>query len=347
MQCRISRTLVAAASAVSMIPVSDSSLHHVEVVKSLSRDRRLTLMAVVATTGAQMVGMCVVGDLRKGAEPSRLFMQETSKEALGHGQAVRFVGVSSLAGPAVWIHPDLSDAVQEEVAQQLVVEAVRQAWQDGRRPVPLLNAAPDVQRFVRAGLLAWDREPCDARWYLELNGATTLPEFLASLTARHRRSFVCDAKDRRDIGLTATWLDPTDPRACRQLVPLVGEVQRRNGFDEHESLTQFRLSKQIDEWGSEARALHVQDSSGGLLAGCLSRVRRGVFTVGHLGLCAEHPRRREIYSVSAFLIPLERALFEGCRILDLGRTHAYPKKVRGATGVDLFRPRGLQTSGPR
>lgn len=344
MACRLAAH-IAVVDLADSIAASPNGWQHLEVARGMEADRRLHVTWTAAfSDDDELLAAMLCADMMDGTPIPAFLVGESSPEAVGTDERVRFLGVSSMVGPVVWTRPDLSGADADDLSQRVISESVQAALRESRRPVALRCEEADRRRFVAAGLDLWSTDSQYSRWSLAITGGN-MQQCLAQLRKSSREAFRRDIKARERLGLTCTWHVGQGHDALTQLVPLISSIRRGHGDSEPNlRFLEFRLRYQAALWGDEMRVHLVRDPDRMLVAGCISRCRHGVFTVGHLGLVPNHPDRREIYTISTFLMPLERALEEGCTRIGLGSTHGTPKRLRGAEETPIWRPLGFATA---
>ncbi|MEU9506034.1 hypothetical protein AB0D32_07105 [Micromonospora sp. NPDC048170] len=257
------------------------------------------------------------------------------RDQLGIGDrrgAVRLVGGGlGQFRAGVWASP-VAEPDRQALITDLVRRAVDEARRDGVAAVSPFVGAADLDAFTSTAGDVHTR--AQASWCsLPIDAAGDVDQFIDGQERKCRQTWRRDQRDAERLGLTYDVV-PLDDEHLRAAAPLVAEVARRNGLDEHVRIAQWRVKNYLRRPGRHF--LIRSSASGQALAYTVCRRWGRTLDAHTVGLDGRTPQRRSVYHFAAYLAPLRVAISAGLRRLDLGLAHEQPKLVRGCEAEPMW-----------
>ncbi|MGH3655322.1 MAG: hypothetical protein ACRDUA_01565 [Micromonosporaceae bacterium] len=281
--------------------------------------------------------------LRRGSSTARLPVVSVGDVASFTSEYRQQLGLADHSGPARFIGGGLGQfragawaSAAGPQRQEMITDLVRQAVQEARQEgVPVVSpfvGGADLEAFTSAAAEA--RTRAQPSWCsLPIGEPADLDQFIDSQDRKVRQTWRRDQRDAARLGLTYDVV-PLDDEHLRAAAPMVAEVSRRNGLDEHVRLSQWRVKNYLRRPG---RHFFIRSAAAGRALGYTVCRSWGRTLDAHtVGIAPDAAERRSVYHFAAYLAPLGVAIATGLRRLDLGLAHEQPKLVRGCEAEPMW-----------
>jgi len=190
-----------------------------------------------------------------------------------------------------------------------------------------------VEMFERSANIGSKEIFRHSQYHLDIPRGVNEDEFLTSLNARDRRTWMMDV--RADLGMDAP-AGVEDPREIRdEIAPMIADVRSRNGVQTHAVLVEHELELWERKHPSARVAFTRRSGDGALVAACLASIDGGQLHLYDVGLLSDSDQRGVLYRLTVFLQPLRFAIAHGLSRVHFGYGHDLPKKSRGAVGTSM------------
>lgn len=253
-----------------------------------------------------------------------LAAREGSAALVGGGPA-RMRSGSSLAG--------IADEQRRELLTTLVADAVDRAAQTADAVVSPFLTAADLPAYIDAAPSAAVRE--QGVWCtLEIGEAADISDFLQGLPGRCRRQWTRDIRQAEALGLKHDVV-PLSDETVAEAAAGIANVSRRNDMSESADIVTWRINNYHRRPGQH---FFVRTWwQGHVVAHIMCRTFDDVVDAHTLGI-TDTPDldHRAVYHFASMLGPLQVAIGQGARRLELGIGHEAPKLCRGSTGEDIY-----------
>jgi len=302
--------------------------------EAVEHDARMRYGCFVVSRGGVDVGLLPLVRCPAGRVPGTLAQAMTALET--HSPlAAPSEGSSAFLGPATRLRggaalqtglttPDSTAALTELLRAAILSEETSGC---NRLIGPYL---PSAQRtaFTSAGFDVQRR--ADLWSSIDLGRLTSLQAL-----RKARQTLRADLRLIDRSGLRLDWVEVTDD-LVRRTAPLVSAVNRRNGAAGHPKLTELEVLRWSRSAPEECSALLCRTSDDELVGIAFIRRLGQVLQVVDCGMVDDSPLRMAAYHAVAFAGPVEYALQRGLDIVELGCSHPYPKRARGAGQDELW-----------
>ncbi|PQZ53039.1 hypothetical protein CQ040_16695 [Microbacterium sp. MYb54] len=180
----------------------------------------------------------------------------------------------------------------------------------------MLLDVPDV----RVGVI-----PAAPHYILEVGRARSFPQFLDSLSGKHRRTWATDFELAASENLTHTTSVLTSD-VCREAAHDVVATSKRNGVSEHPLLAEWRLQRYLGRPGEHYAAELLK---GPMHLGYVAWTKHDRTLIAHTVAISSDVEFRSLAYHYAFTCVLSFALQNGITSIAFGREHGTPKQARG------------------